>query len=146
MKLLAIAVVVAIGCKVDGAHESSSPSGSARAPAPAAAAPVAQAPSGSAQMPRRLEDFARERRLRELDRDGDGVISDAERAAARHQRAEDIRQQLDTNHDGKLTIEELHASAFYSQVDPAVDANHDGDISADELEPILVERARRTNR
>src|SRR4029077_14799276 len=70
-----------------------------------------------------------------MDRDGDGVVSDEERAAAMRDRAEAMRKRLDTDGDARLPPAELaNAGGRMRFADPAaVDTNHDGDISADEL-------------
>jgi hypothetical protein len=59
-------------------------------------------------------------------------------------RLKSIRDQHDTNHDGKLSPDELSKAPqpFLRFEDPsAVDADHDGDITVDELGAAL--RARR---
>jgi hypothetical protein len=78
----------------------------------------------------------REKVLKDLDTDGDGKISDEERAAGRKKRVERMRAKLDTNGDGKLTPDELKASTGRMKFDDpaALDTNKDGDISVDELE------------
>ncbi|MEO6775987.1 MAG: hypothetical protein ABI467_23705 [Kofleriaceae bacterium] len=75
-------------------------------------------------------------RMARMDKDGDGKISDEERAAAMKERSERIRQRFDTNGDGKLTPDELANSKGRMKFDDpaALDTNHDGDISADELQ------------
>lgn len=79
----------------------------------------------------------RKRRLERFDKDGDGQISAAERAAAMKERMDTMHARLDTDGDGKLSPAELAASRggrFKMLGDPsALDTNHDGDISADEL-------------
>ncbi len=81
-------------------------------------------------------------RMAKLDTDGDGVISDQERAAAMKQRAETLRTKLDTNGDGKLTPDELAATKGRMHFDDpaALDINKDGDISVDELAAAMKAR------
>jgi hypothetical protein len=88
----------------------------------------------------------RKRRDAKLDANGDGVISDEERAAAMRERAATLRTRLDADGDGKLTPAELaNAPGRMHFDDPAaIDTNHDGDISADELAASL--KARRDQR
>jgi len=64
--------------------------------------------------------------------------------ADRKQRLAAARERLDTNHDGKLSPDELSKATepFLHFDDPAsLDTDHDGDISLDELSAAL--RARR---
>ncbi len=77
-----------------------------------------------------------------MDTDGDGKISDAERAAGRKARAESMRQKLDTDGDGKLTVEELAKSDNSRMLRrlgdlKSLDVNGDGEISADELDAAM---------
>ncbi len=88
----------------------------------------------------------REARMKEmeakLDTNGDGVVSDEERAAGIHKRAEAMHAKLDANGDGKLTPDELGAAKGRMKFDDpaALDTNHDGDISADELAAAMKSR------
>jgi len=64
-----------------------------------------------------------------------------QRATMSRRRAEAIRNKLDTNGDGKLTVEELKASPAARRIDPdATDTNHDGEISVDELDTMMAKR------
>jgi EF hand len=88
----------------------------------------------------------RKRRDAKLDANGDGVVSDEERAAAMQQRVTAMRTRLDADGDGKLTPAELANAPGRMHFDnpAALDTNHDGDISADELAAGL--KARRDQR
>jgi hypothetical protein len=69
-------------------------------------------------------------------------MSDEDRAAARRKRLESMRQKLDVNNDGKLSVDELkNAPGRMHFDDPeSIDTNHDGDISIDELEAAMKAR------
>lgn len=154
---LSLALVFAVACKTDSpapaAGSSADPSsGKARSAKidlkPSAAPPPSLAAGSSddeAAPPEgrgdhRLDPAAREewrkRRMERMDKDGDGKISDEERAAAMKERMDAMRARLDTDGDGKVTPAEL-AAARGNRIrmeDPAaLDTNHDGDISSDEL-------------
>jgi hypothetical protein len=70
-----------------------------------------------------------------------GTGSD-ERAEFRKQRAEKMRQRLDSNGDGKITVDELkNAGGRMKFDDPAaIDIDHDGVISNDELDAAMKAR------
>lgn len=146
---LAAALVFAVACKTDAPSPgSAAPAGEAATktrsakiavkPAPPAL-PAAPGDRPSADAPPRDPPIGgeewRERRKARLDTDGDGVISDEERAAAMHERLANVHARFDTDADGKLTPAELaNARGPMRFDDPAaLDTNHDGDISADEL-------------
>jgi hypothetical protein len=162
---LALALVFAVACKADA------PSPDNAAATPGSAAPAGQATAGKARsakiavkpvppaLPAAPEDDGRpsaddpprdmatereewrKRRLARLDTDGDGAISDEERAAAMRERLANVRARLDSDGDGKLTPAELaNARGRMHFDDPAIDTNHDGDISADELAAALKAR------
>lgn len=144
MKSLALAVLVLAGCKTDppapagGASDQSAArprsgkvelpaphaaagSDPAPAPAPAPAEPTETPPPAPAAPPPQP--------------------TDEQRAAMSHRRAEAIRNKLDTNGDGKLTVEELKATPAARRIDPeATDTNHDGEISVDELDAMMSKR------
>ena len=163
---IAAALVLAVACKTDA------PSSAPPAPAgqdtaakarsakievkpvqpelPAApAAPAAGDNKAAGDSPRgnpAARDEWRKRRNARLDANGDGVISDEERAAAMRERVTAMHARLDADGDGKLTPAELaNAPGRMHFDDPAaLDTNHDGDISADELAAAM--QARREER
>ncbi|HEY6179023.1 MAG TPA: hypothetical protein VIX73_31435 [Kofleriaceae bacterium] len=145
---MALASALALaGCKTDasgGSPPAHKDDTAARPPAPAPAVTEGKPslPAEPAQADGSGDDW-RARRAARLDKDGDGVVSDAERAAALHDRAEMLRKRLDRNGDGKLTPDELSGARGRIQfLDPAVlDTNHDGEISADELAAGIKARA-----
>lgn len=109
------------------------------------AEPAANAPAGSAEPAGSGDPHAmghRGRMMKDMDTDGDGKISDAEREAFRKKRLEKAREKLDANHDGKLTVDELKAAGGRMKFDnaEALDTNKDGDISVDELDAAMKER------
>jgi hypothetical protein len=146
MKRIALLVLVLAACKTTDSQPTpqpapSEPTPTVRSARPAPALPAAPAPiaEGSDRPSLPPGDHAwgqRGDRLARMDKDGDGKISDEERAAAMKERTERIRQRLDTNGDGKLTPDELAGSKGRMRFDDpgALDTNHDGDISADELQ------------
>ncbi|HEU4734553.1 MAG TPA: hypothetical protein VFT22_41970 [Kofleriaceae bacterium] len=162
---LLAALVVATACKGDAPAPASSAPGkdgsstarSARIDIKPALPPAlpASPPSGASEdQPARgssdsnaAQDDARQRRNARMDSDGNGVVSNDERAAALHERATTYRQRLDVDGNGKLSYEEL-ANAPGRRMrfdDPAaLDTDHDGDISVDELAAGL--KARREQR
>ena len=84
----------------------------------------------------------RRKRIAELDTDGDGTVSDAERKAGRVKRATELHASLDIDGDGKVTPTELASSKIRRfQVD-TVDTNKDGDISVEELTQALESRGK----
>ncbi|HEX4422047.1 MAG TPA: hypothetical protein VH165_29245 [Kofleriaceae bacterium] len=145
---ITLTLVFAVACKTDPAS-STAPSG---APSGETGAPSSKVRSGKIDvkpvrpaLPASDDDDRfdakpdrgdwRKRRDAKLDTNGDGVVSDEERAAAMKQRATAMRDRLDADGDGKLTPAELaNAPGRMHFDDPAaLDTNHDGDISADEL-------------
>jgi hypothetical protein len=137
MKVVSLVAFLALAaCKPDPATK----------PAPAATPSAGQpAPARTKESPPGLPDEAGsdapadiEHRSR-LDKDGDGVVSPEERAAAKAERAKRMHDRYDTNHDGKLTPDELAAAGSGHRGprfdDPAaLDTDHNGEISADELQ------------
>lgn len=75
-------------------------------------------------------------RLAKLDTDGDGAISDAERAAAHQARAAEVFARLDVDGDGKVTATEWDAAPGRGHRRPALadlDRDGDGALSLEEL-------------
>ena len=77
-----------------------------------------------------------------LDKDGDGALSLDEFRAARNAQIEQRFAQLDTNHDGKLTPDELSAGphrsgAAWRDHTANIDTNGDGAWSFDELQSVF---------
>jgi hypothetical protein len=146
MKRIALLVLVLAACKTTDSQPTpqpapSEPTPTVRSARPAPALPTAPAPmaEGSDRPSLPPGDHAwghRGDRMARMDKDGDGKISDEERAAAMKERTDRMRQRLDTNGDGKLTPDELTNSKGRMKFDDpaALDTNHDGDISADELQ------------
>ncbi|HEY0481073.1 MAG TPA: EF-hand domain-containing protein [Kofleriaceae bacterium] len=152
--VLALTTVLALaaGCKTDKPASSSPPAGTEAAkPQPAGGARPAPpslpepAGAGSAGAAADGAEWRRRRGGATLDKDGDGVVSDEERAAAMHDRAAMMHQRLDADGDGKLTPAELSGARGRMRFDDpgALDTNHDGDISADELAAGMKARADR---
>jgi hypothetical protein len=77
-----------------------------------------------------------------FDKDGDGALSLDEFRAARDAQIEQRFAQLDANHDGKLTPDELRAGprrlgAAWRDHTANIDANGDGAWSFDELQSVF---------
>lgn len=156
---IALAVLLVAGCKDASVDKPADKSDDTTAPSsgtgPAARSGKIDLGSGVRRRPSLKEEvgngeddlkdeFADRRRARiaQFDKDGDGKISDEERKDARHRRAEDMRKQVDANHDGKVTIDEL-AQGSFRRLDPeGVDINKDGDISVEEIEAALEQRSK----
>lgn len=84
----------------------------------------------------------RRQRIAQFDHDGDGKISEEERKAARHRRAEDLAKSADKDGNGKVSVEEFSQSSF-RRLDPAgVDTNKDGEVTVSEIEAALESRNR----
>lgn len=81
--------------------------------------------------------------LERLDKNKDGKIDDAERDAARKDRANEMHARLDKNGDGKLSLDEMSTGRMGRMADPSIDTNGDGDISADELDAMMKNRPMR---
>lgn len=79
-------------------------------------------------------------RERQLDADGDGKVSDEERAKARAERASEMRARIDGDGDGKVSADELAASSFGRFGMTDIDADRNGDISSEELATALKAR------
>ena len=138
MKLVLAATLLLLGaCK-----KSESTPAKPDEPAPTATERAGATGSGSGSGAVQPGAERRARMMKELDTNGDGVVSDEERAAGKKKRVERMRARLDTNGDGKLTPDELAAATGRMKFDNAadVDTNKDGDISVDELEAALKTR------
>jgi Ca2+-binding EF-hand superfamily protein len=152
MKQLSFSVALllaAAACKTDSPAPSSS--GAAAEPAAAATTGTARSakidvkpvrpppPSLTADDPGKAEEPAdrprRGGRMAQMDTNGDGVISEEERAAAMTERVNAMHARYDTDGDGKLTPKELANARGRLRFDnpEALDTNHDGEISTDEL-------------
>jgi hypothetical protein len=93
------------------------------------------------QMPSR--DDRRQQMMQQFDKDGDGQLSDDERAAMKAARAQDMFQRLDADGDGKVTQAELDAAPGRGRrmIDLATaDTDHDGALSAAELTAAMPDR------
>jgi len=76
------------------------------------------------------------------DTDGDGKVSQEERAAFRKQRVERMHTQIDADRNGEVTTAEL-ANSRFKNLDPAtVDTDKNGIISVDELDKALEQQRR----
>lgn len=76
----------------------------------------------------------------DVDLDHNGHVDDAERLDARKVRLAQTLSTLDTNHDGKVSVDELARTQlwFLRFDDPrTVDSDHDGVISVDEIETAI---------
>jgi len=153
--------VLAAGCKTDGADttagsaapgaEPSAPrgrSGKIDLPRPRPRASDEERPAlpdearGSDDVDRReRRSESRMERMAELDKDGDGKISDEEREAGRKARLAGMKNRLDADGDGKLTVSELQASPMARRMGDisALDTDKNGEISAEELQKSLDE-------
>lgn len=146
MKRIALLLLVIGACKTTDSQPTPQPTATEPAPTARAARPAPALPaaptaidngSDRPQLPPGDHAWGHHGdRMARMDKDGDGKISDEERAAAMKERTERMRQRLDTNGDGKLTPDELASSKGRMHFDDpaALDTNHDGDISADELQ------------
>jgi hypothetical protein len=141
MKRIALLLIVCSACKTTDSAPKQDPTPtpvehSAPAAPPALPSdPSANSAMGSGDRPSLPPGHHRGDRFAKMDKDGDGVISDEERAAAMKERAAQMRAKLDTNGDGKLTPDELAGAKGRMHFDDpaALDTNKDGDISVDEL-------------
>jgi Ca2+-binding EF-hand superfamily protein len=78
-----------------------------------------------------------------LDTNKDGKVDDAERDVARKDRATDMHARLDKNGDGKLSVEEMQTGRLNRMADPGVDTNGDGDVSVEEIDAMMKNRPMR---
>lgn len=91
---------------------------------------------------RQRRDEARKR----FDADGDGQLSEDERAAMRHERLQKQIERIDADADGKISREEAEAAPFGGRMFrdfEGADANQDSLISPEELEAVMSERQSR---
>jgi len=143
--LAAVVLLVAVGCKTDPPAPSENQSAARpRSGKVDLSTPHPSAPGSAATptSPAPSEPPKPDERYREVDANKDGAISDEERASARQRRAKAIHDKLDTNNDGKLTVDEIKKTGA-RRIDPeSADTNHDGEISVDELDGLLTTRAR----
>jgi len=146
-RALLLTVLVA-GCKSDKADAPTAPPAAPSASS-SSTAPAAKTPQSASPRPTLPGDDAKAetadgsdrprphgRRMKSMDRDGDGVITEEERVAARHERMEGLIKRLDLNGDGKLTPQELSEASGRMHFDNPgeLDVNHDGVISPEELQ------------
>jgi Ca2+-binding EF-hand superfamily protein len=79
--------------------------------------------------------------LRQVDKDNDGKITEAEVKAARDQaitkRVDAIFQRLDANNDGKIAKDEAPGQGGF----PRADNNNDGSLTKDELKAAIMQDA-----
>ena len=146
MKRIALLLLVVGACKTTDSQPTPQPAPTEPAPAARAARPAPALPaaptaisdgSDRPQLPPGDHAWGRRGdRMAKWDKDGDGKLSDEERAAMMKERTEKMRARLDTNGDGKLTPDELKNTTGRMHFDDptALDTNHDGDISVDELQ------------
>jgi Ca2+-binding EF-hand superfamily protein len=133
---------------------SAAPALATAAPAAPRAAPRAAAPAAAPQQPLTRTAIAQsaDATFKAFDTNGDGVLTQAELAAAElkvlqqrvalvHQRLEGEFNKLDTNHDGQLSKAEFMAAAPQppttspngAELLGQLDKNHDGKVSLDEF-------------
>jgi hypothetical protein len=156
MKLsLAVTLLFAVACKTESPAPAPSAAPAAESTGHARSAkidikpvapptPSATAPADPPHVDPAAREAWRERREAKIDTDGDGKVSEAERAAALQERVANMHARLDTDGDGKLSA----GRARMRFEDPAaLDTNHDGDISPDELAAAMkMQRERRAAR
>jgi hypothetical protein len=139
---LACCLALAAGCKSDstppaaGSAQSSGASRSGRIDMPRPRPKLN--PDGTDREDKRAElGQRRSDQLSAWDADGDGKLSDAERAAMHKERALGMHARFDLDGDGKLTPEELSKTRWFGGAASTADTNGDGDISPDELQKAL---------
>jgi len=143
---LACCLALAAGCKSDSKAPaaSSAPDTTAHAPGPARSGRIDLSrprpklnPDGTDREDKRAELGARRRDQSVWDADGDGKLSDAERAAMHQERALGMHARFDLDGDGKLTPEELSKTRWFGGTASTADTNGDGDVSPEELQKAL---------
>lgn len=97
-----------------------------------------------------MREERRQEMLEMYDADGDGRLSDEERAALREARVADVVARMDQDADGRLTREELAAAGARRPGPPldfdALDTDQDGYVSVEEMAAARPLRAGRERR
>lgn len=122
LSLVSLGLLAALGCAEEADPATSSTTAATRM---------------SADGPRHHRGHDRDHDRAAIDTDGDGTISDAERAAAHQARAAEHFARLDVDGDGRVTEAELAAAPgrghHRAPAFADLDADGDGGITLDEL-------------